>query len=65
MEISHTSVVFKHRKAKVNDIRLHYVECGHGQPLVLLHGWPETWYEWRYVMPMLADHFRVIAIDLS
>jgi pimeloyl-ACP methyl ester carboxylesterase len=37
---------------------------GHGDPLVLLHGWPETWYEWRHVMPALAKNYTVIAPDL-
>jgi pimeloyl-ACP methyl ester carboxylesterase len=32
--------------------------------VVLLHGWPSTWYEWRHVMPLLAARFRVIAPDL-
>ena len=32
--------------------------------LVLLHGWPETWYEWHNVMPALAKNYTVIAPDL-
>ncbi len=48
----------------VNGIQLHYVIGGHGPPLVLLHGWPETWYEWRHVMPALAKNYTVIAPDL-
>jgi pimeloyl-ACP methyl ester carboxylesterase len=43
---------------------LHYVIGGHGDPVVLLHGWPETWYEWRHVMPALAKNHTVIAPDL-
>jgi len=43
---------------------LHYVIGGHGAPVVLLHGWPETWYAWRYVMPALAKNYTVIAPDL-
>ena len=34
-----------HRLAPVNGIQLHYVIGGHGPPVVLLHGWPETWFE--------------------
>src|SRR5207249_3129605 len=37
---------------------------GHGPPLVLIHGWPETWYEWRHVLPALAKNYTVIAPDL-
>lgn len=55
---------FRSRHARVNGIRLHYVVGGRGEPLVLVHGWPETWWEYRKVMPALADHFRVIAVDL-
>ena len=56
---------FAHRFAQVDDVRMHYVEGGTGeQTLVLLHGWPSTWYEWREVMPALAEDFRVIAVDL-
>ena len=43
---------------------MHYVTAGEGEPLVLLHGWPQTWYEWREVIPALARKFRVIAPDL-
>lgn len=45
-------------------IRIHYVTGGHGPALVLLHGWPETWYAWSDVMPSLARDHTVIAIDL-
>jgi pimeloyl-ACP methyl ester carboxylesterase len=43
---------------------LHYVAGGAGEPLVLLPGWPQTWWEFRKVMPALARRFRVIAVDL-
>jgi hypothetical protein len=39
------NMTFTHRTASVNGIQLHYVIGGHGDPVVLLHGWPETWYE--------------------
>jgi pimeloyl-ACP methyl ester carboxylesterase len=49
----------------VNGVRLHYVAGGQGAPLVLLPGWPETWWEYRKVMPALAAAGRrVIALDL-
>ena len=50
--------------AQVNGIRVHYVKMGEGPLLILLHGWPQTWYEWRKVMPALADKFTVVAPDL-
>jgi len=53
-----------HHHADLGDVRLHYVTAGEGFPVVLLHGWPQTWYEWRHIMPELARHYRVIAPDL-
>ena len=44
--------------------RLHYVSAGSGFPVVLLHGWPQTWFEWRHVIARLAPRYRVIAPDL-
>ncbi|HVD35980.1 MAG TPA: alpha/beta hydrolase, partial [Nitrososphaeraceae archaeon] len=58
------NITFTHRTASVNGIQLHYVIAGHGDPVVLLHGWPETWYEWHLVMPALAKNHTVIAPDL-
>ena len=51
-------------RSSANGIQLHYVIGGHGDPVVLLHGWPETWYEWHNVMPALAKNYTVIAPDL-
>jgi pimeloyl-ACP methyl ester carboxylesterase len=58
------NVTFYHHMASVNGIQLHYVIGGQGDPIVLLHGWPQTWYEWRHVMPVLARNYTVIAPDL-
>jgi len=56
---------FEHRDAVLNDgVRFHYVIGGAGAPLVLLHGFPETWYAWRKVMPQLAVRYTVIAPDM-
>ena len=55
---------FEHHTASVNDVRLHYVLAGSGDPVVLLHGWPQTWYEWRRIMPALAERYTVIAPDM-
>ncbi|MBV9179473.1 MAG: alpha/beta hydrolase [Nitrososphaeraceae archaeon] len=58
------NMTFSHNTASVNGIQLHYVIGGHGNPVVLLHGWPETWYAWHKVMPALAKNYTVIAPDL-
>ena len=58
------NMTFSHHTASVNGVQLHYVMGGKGNPVVLLHGWPETWYEWRHVMPALAKNYTVIAPDL-
>ncbi|NGO14371.1 alpha/beta hydrolase [Streptomyces sp. HC44] len=51
--------------AEVNGVRLHYVSGGAGPVVVLVHGWPFTWIEWRAVMPLLAERgFTVVAPDL-
>ena len=58
------NMTFSHHTSSANGIQLHYVIGGHGDPVVLLHGWPETWYEWHNVMPALAKNYTVIAPDL-
>jgi len=60
------TIELKHGMAVIdNSLRIHYVEAGIGeQTIVLLHGFPQTWWEWRFVIPKLAEAgFRVIAID--
>ena len=58
------NMTFSHHTVPVNGIQIHYVIGGHGDPVVLLHGWPETWYSWHKVMPALAKNYTVIAPDL-
>ena len=58
------NVTFTHHMASVNRIQMHYVLGGEGDPLVLLHGYPQSWYEWRHIMPALAKNYTVIAPDL-
>ena len=58
------NVTFSHHMTTVNGIQIHYVIGGHGYPVVLLHGWPETWYAWHHVMPALAKNHTVIVPDL-
>jgi pimeloyl-ACP methyl ester carboxylesterase len=57
---------FAHHFATVNGMRFHYVAGGvvDAMPVVLLAGFPESWYAWREVMPALGEAYRVIAIDL-
>ena len=54
---------FTSRYVDTGDVRLHAVIGGDGPPLLLVHGWPETWYAWRLLMPALARDFTVIAVD--
>lgn len=56
--------VFAHHSATFDGVRLHYVTAGRGDPVVLLHGWPQTWFEWRRIIPTLAQHYTVIAPDM-
>ena len=58
------SDMFQHAYADVGEVRLHYVTAGRGPAVVLLHGWPQTWYMWRDIIPGLAARYRVIAPDL-
>ncbi|MBC7975149.1 MAG: alpha/beta hydrolase [Myxococcales bacterium] len=59
-DFSHT---FTSRYIDTGELRLHAVIGGDGPPLLLVHGWPETWYAWRLLMPVLAKSFQVIAVD--
>jgi pimeloyl-ACP methyl ester carboxylesterase len=54
-----------HHWVRARGVEFHYAEAGSGDDVVLcLHGWPQHWYEWRHLMPALADRHRVIALDL-
>jgi pimeloyl-ACP methyl ester carboxylesterase len=56
---------FQHGTAAVNDTRLHFVTAGdRGTPVLLVHGFPETWWAFRKLIPLLAAHHRVYAVDL-
>jgi pimeloyl-ACP methyl ester carboxylesterase len=54
---------FTSRYVDTGALRLHAVTGGDGPPLLLVHGWPQTWYQWRMVMPALARDFQVVAVD--
>jgi len=54
---------FTSRYVDTGELRLHAVTGGEGPPLLLVHGWPQTWYAWRMLMPALARDFSVVAVD--
>jgi pimeloyl-ACP methyl ester carboxylesterase len=54
---------FTSRYVDTGEVRLHAVTGGDGPPLLLVHGWPQTWYAWRMLMPALAGDFSVVAVD--
>ena len=54
-----------HHRVDVNGTRLHYVEAGtSGSPVLLVHGFPETWWTFHKLIPLLAPNHRVFAVDL-
>ncbi|XP_015112324.1 epoxide hydrolase 4 [Diachasma alloeum] len=57
----------KHSYVKLKGIKFHYVEAGEkDKPLVLLlHGFPDCWLSWREQIPVLSEHYRVVALDLK
>ncbi|KAF9093123.1 hypothetical protein BGX23_003636 [Mortierella sp. AD031] len=64
--IDPNSPEFSHKYAQINNLRYHYVEAGDpkGEPLLLVHGFPDLWYGWRYQLKFFAGQgYRVIAID--
>ena len=63
-ELPHVEGV-SHRTVRARGLDFHVAEAGSGDDVVLcLHGWPQHWYEWRHLMPALADRHRVLALDL-
>lgn len=54
----------EHQTLQLGRVALHLVSAGSGDPVVLLHGWPQTWRAWRKLMPLLAARYRLIAPDL-
>jgi pimeloyl-ACP methyl ester carboxylesterase len=58
----------RHRFVEANGVRFHVAEAGPadapGDPVLMLHGWPQNWFEWREIIPRFADHRRVICPDL-
>lgn len=54
----------RHRHVDLGEVRIHVAEAGSGPPLMLLHGWPQHWWSWRHLIPVLAERYRVVAPDL-
>jgi pimeloyl-ACP methyl ester carboxylesterase len=54
---------FTSQYVDVGEVRLHAVVGGRGPGLLMVHGWPQTWYQWRLLMPTLAQDFTVVAVD--
>jgi pimeloyl-ACP methyl ester carboxylesterase len=60
-----TALEITHHHVDVNGTRLHYAEAGTtGSPVLLVHGFPETWWAFHRLIPLLAAHHRVFAVDL-
>ncbi len=62
--MSMVTETWRHHDIMTNGIRMHYVMQGDGPLLILLHGFPEFWYSWQHQIPVLAQHFTVVAPDL-
>lgn len=55
---------WQHEFLATNGVKLHYVTQGKGDLVLLLHGFPEFWYSWRYQIPELAQYYQVVAVDM-
>ena len=54
----------RHQCVTVDGVQFHVAEAGQGEPLLLLHGWPQHWYEWRYLIEMFQGEYHIICPDL-
>ena len=54
----------EHQTLRLSRLSMHVATAGAGTPVLLLHGWPQTWHEWRKLMPLLAPQYRLIVPDL-
>ncbi|MGB8699440.1 MAG: alpha/beta hydrolase [Thermosynechococcaceae cyanobacterium] len=62
--MTHSDAHWQHQFIQTNRINLHYVTQGSGDLVLLLHGFPEFWYAWRFQIPVLSRHFKVVVPDL-
>ena len=51
------------RYIETNGIKLHTVLIGTGEPIIMLHGFPDFWYGWKHIILGLKDEFRLIVPD--
>ncbi|HUJ74323.1 MAG TPA: alpha/beta hydrolase [bacterium] len=58
------SLGITHHFIRVNGVRLHVAVAGSGKPIYLLHGYPQSWYMWRKLVPLLTPHVRLVMPDL-
>lgn len=65
MSTDRASRDFQHCFTNVGDLRFHSVEEGAGPVILLLAGWPQTWYAWRRVIPLLSNNNHVIGLDMK
>jgi len=62
--LSHDGSPITHGRVALNGTRIHYVTAGSGDPLILIHGVPKSWYYWHRIIPLLSEHFTVICPDV-
>lgn len=55
---------WNHQSVEVNGVHLHFVREGSGPALLMLHGWPGFWFDWNRNLPVLAEKFDCIALDM-
>lgn len=53
-----------HRYIDIGEIKVHVAEAGEGEPLLMLHGWPQHWYMWKKQISFFAKHYKVIVPDI-
>lgn len=57
-------VEIQHRFIDIGNLKVHIAEAGEGEPLLMLHGWPQNWYMWREQMKYFVNQYHVIAADI-
>jgi pimeloyl-ACP methyl ester carboxylesterase len=57
-------IMWNHKYAEINDLRIHYVEQGQGKVILFLHGFPEFWYAWKDQLLEFSKDFRAVAMDM-
>jgi len=54
----------EHGYADSGGVKIHYTSLGSGPLMVMMHGFPDYWYTWRYQMEVLSEDYQCVAIDL-